>query len=136
MSTQAPHQLFTYAAGADLSAKKFWAVTLSTSAPKTVVLAANGKDFIGVIESAGTTDKLGVAAVEVRTAPQNVTVATAGRLKGVAQAAITVGAKITVHTDGRFRIATSGETFIGIAEEAAAAAGDYFTFICTSGGVV
>lgn len=136
MSTMAPHGIFTYRAGADLTGKFGWAVGMSTTQDKTVVLAANGKDFVGVILSPGTTDKLGVTAVEVRTTPENVTVATGGRVKCVAQAPVTRGAKITVHSDGRFRIATSTETFIGIAEEPAASAGDYFSVILTAGGVV
>lgn len=136
MSTQAPHGQYTYAAGVDLTGKVFWAAALSTTADKTVILATSGKDFVGVILSPGTTAKNGVAAVEVRTTPENVTVATGGRVKGVCQAAITRGAPITVHSDGRFRVATSGETFIGRAEEPTNNAGEYFSFIITPGGVV
>ena len=136
MSTMAPSGQYTYKAGADLTGKFGWAVQHSTSADKTVILATDGKNFIGVILSPGTTDKFGVAAVEVRTTPENVTVATGGRVKGVCQAAITRGAPITVHSDGRFRVATSGETFIGRAEEATNNAGEMFSFILTAGGVV
>lgn len=136
MSTMAPSGQYTYRAGVDLTGKFGWAVALSTTESKTVVLATGGKDFVGVVLSPGTTDKLGVAAVEVRTTPENVTVATGGRVKGVCQAAITRGAPITVHSDGRFRVATSGETFIGRAEEPTNNAGEMFSFIITPGGVV
>ena len=60
MSTMAPSGQYTYKAGADLTGKFGWAVQHSTSADKTVILATDGKNFIGVILSPGTTDKFGV----------------------------------------------------------------------------
>ena len=86
--------------------------------------------FVGVILEEGKVYNA-ADAVEVRTRPRQATVQTQGSARCIAQAAITRGAQVTVHTDGRFRTAVATETPVGVAETAAGAAGESFTLRLT-----
>lgn len=119
----------TFLPGVDLTGKSGWGVKLSTTGGDpagAVRLAASAADFIGVVTEEGRAHNAALA-VEVRSRPRVCTVQTQGSVRAIAQAAITVGQPVTVHTDGRFRTAATTEVPIGYAETAAGAAGESFT---------
>jgi hypothetical protein len=60
---------------------------------------------------------------------------TAGITKAQADAAITVNAEVSVSADGQFKTAVSGEVIVGVALEAAGAAGEIFALLLRNGGV-
>lgn len=118
----------------DFTGKAGWAVKMGTTsgdAAGSVRICTAAGLFVGVILEEGKVWDDTTDTVEVRTKPRQATIQTQGSARCIAQAAITRGAQVTVHTDGRFRTATSGETPVGVAETAAGAAGESFTLRLT-----
>lgn len=126
MTTYAPEGLHSYLPAVDLSSSVGYAVKLSTTVERGVELAANGTAFLGVVLY-GAKAYNAAPAVEVRSSGRTATIATAGSVRAIANAAITMGSPVTVHTNGKFKAAAGGDTVVGHAETAASAADDSFT---------
>ena len=119
MATEAPVQNLTLEAGADLSAKQYHCVKLSSGK---AVLCAAGEDALGVLQNK---PSLGEAAVYMRL----------GLSKCAAAAAIAEGASVAAAADGRIETAGSGDYVIGKAKAAAAGAGSIISVELTLSGV-
>lgn len=96
-------------AAADLSAKQFFAVKFGASG--VALCSVAGEQCDGFLQNK---PEAGVAA----------SVAVTGKSKGVAGAAITKGARVTVTAAGKIVTATAGDYVLGVALEAAGADGD------------
>lgn len=94
MAREANLSCRTYPAGADLSAKQFYAVKLDSAAA--VVLAGAGEAAIGILQNNPTSG-------------QAATVAIAGRSKMVAGAAVASGARVASNASGKGVTATAGK---------------------------
>lgn len=92
MSFQGHGTDITVAAGADLSAKQFYAVKLNSSAA--VVLAGAGEDAIGILQNKPASGQMA-------------TVRIAGVSKFVAGAAITAGARVASDANGKGKTAVA-----------------------------
>lgn len=112
MTTSNVLQAVTYQSGEAIGLGV--AAKLSGTADKTCLICTDPLDFIGVVEMAVGS---GVATP----------VAIHGRVKVRTQAAITRGAKLTVHSDGRFKTAGTGNVVVARAEESCTAADQYIT---------
>jgi hypothetical protein len=108
-----------------------------------VDLSAAGNQFKGLkLSGAGAVDISSVAGTAIIGVLQNKPLAgeaaevmTAGITKAQADAAITVNAEVSVSADGQFKTAVSGEVIVGVALEAAGAAGEIFALLLRNGGV-
>lgn len=138
MSIYIPEALYAYAALEDLSDKEGYAVKIGTTGgdrARAVRVCTSGADFLGVVLLPATV--FGAAQTAALTSMSGVaTIQESGVAKAVAQANITQGANVTVHTDGRFRAATTGEVIVGRAEEAAVAGKTFALNLRVRGGVV
>lgn len=115
MATELPGYKHTgYAASSDLSARQYYAVKVSGDRTVTGIAADTDVPF-GVLQNAPASG-------------QTAKVMAQGRTKMVASAAITRGAQIGVSADGRAVTRVVGTDItkyvIGVAEDAATAAGD------------
>lgn len=122
MATEGPmlHDGSQTTAGADLSAKQFFAVKLSTSTDRTVALASTGGEVIyGILQNKPTSG-------------QAADVCIFGLTKCFAGAAVTRGDLLTTDTSGRAITATSGKVAWGQALESAGAASVLF-LACVTG---
>lgn len=139
MTVFLPARTRTYIPGESLVGKAGYAVKLSTTGgdpPRSVRLAASAVGFVGVVLLEGVVPGTAVGLTLNVAYPSGATIQCDGVAKAVAAAAITQGAPVTVDTDGRFRIATTGETIVGRAEEPAIAANHSFALALTQGAVV
>lgn len=101
-------------AGADLSAKQFYAVKLTTTARQVNLASSGGEEIYGILQNKPT-------------ANQAADVCLLGVTKAVAGAAITAGDFLMTDTSGRLITATSTNHRVGQAMEAATAAGQIIT---------
>jgi hypothetical protein len=117
----------SFKAGADLSAKQYWAVKIDTTTQNQVLLASGSGDdtnagCIGILKNA---PKSGEVANVVMFGSE-------GTMKVIAFGAISLGAEVAIEeSDGRFSTAESGDFVCGIALEAAAAQGDIIEIALT-----
>lgn len=109
----------SFVAGADLSAKQFYAVKGNGTTEDSIVSCdSQGEDSIGVLQNNPASGK-------------DATVRLLGWTKAVAGSAnsgvIAAWAQVTVAADGRFEVAASGDKVIGVAVSASAAENQVFT---------
>lgn len=108
-------------AGADLSAKLFYAVKIASDGD--LELAGDGELAVGLI-------------TEADTAGNKVTYQYQGIARGYAGGSITAGTKVAANASGQLVTATTGENVIGIAREAATASGQIISVLLSPGGGV
>ncbi|HOT37501.1 MAG TPA: DUF2190 family protein [Candidatus Latescibacteria bacterium] len=112
-------QDITTVSGADLSAKRFYAVTMETTG-KIALANSAGERCIGVLQNAPSADGK-LARVRV-----------GGVSKVVVAAAINPGVELSATTAGKFSTATAGHYVMGIALEASGADGDIIRVLLTN----
>lgn len=111
---------FSLEAGADLSAKQYYCAKVSSG--KAALCSVEGEDVFGVIQNKPVSGE----AAEL---------ATYGKTKAVAGAAILIDANLMVNASGKVITATTGDTIIGKALEAAAADGNIITIMLAKNGL-
>lgn len=111
-----------FAAGADISAKQFFCMKLHTTAGQVTVCSGATDLAIGLLQN-----KPAAAGRAAR-------VAIGGISKGVAGAAISLGAQVGTDTNGRLVAKTTDEDWvIGVALTASTASGDVIDVLMTTG---
>lgn len=120
MAWELPTALVPLKAGEDLSDSQFCVVALNANGE--IVKAAHNVPAIGILQDKPLSGQAG-------------TVMTFGISKVKAASAISVGARLSAYTDGSGRVApaASGRYVIGIALEAATAAGQVITALVFPG---
>lgn len=118
---QPGYSIGTFKAGADLSAKQYYAVKYS-AADTVILTAAAGTEVnaIGILQNKPADT-------------QAATVMVAGVSKAIAGAAITVGTLVMADNGGKVIAATTGTKALGLALVAATADGDVISVLIGSG---
>jgi hypothetical protein len=112
-------QDITTVAGADLTGKRFYAVTMETSG-KIALANSAGERCIGVLQNAPSADGK-LARVRI-----------GGVSKVLVAAAIEEGVELSATTAGKFSTASAGHYVMAIALEPSAADGDIIRALCVN----
>jgi len=102
-----------------------YTLTAATAVSRYHIVQVSGAQY-GGLATAVTQALVGVTQSEAAAAGDPLTICPLGRSKVVAGAAVTIGARVTTDASGRAIACTSGSVYVGVAIDAAAAAGDVF----------